>query len=106
VGLSGPKDYGAMPQPFSVSDLVLRPMLNHNDKNTITYHTKAGKIYASQAPLRGTTYLVILCPDCQVRPGHHRTLQRVAICLSALVVYSQIIRDSTSAPFYASMHEP
>jgi hypothetical protein len=69
AGLLGPKGYGAMPQPFSISDLVLRPVLNHNDKGTITHHTKAEKTDTGQASLRGATYLVILCPDCRVRPG-------------------------------------
>ncbi|MCK5124522.1 MAG: hypothetical protein KAQ82_04770, partial [Dehalococcoidia bacterium] len=49
--------------------LVLRPVLNHSDKNTIAHHTKAEKTYAGQASLRGVTYLVIPRPDCQVRLG-------------------------------------
>lgn len=65
----GPKGYGAMPQAFSIHYLVLRPVLNHIDKNTIAHHTMAEKTYAGQASLRGATYLLILRPDCQVRPG-------------------------------------
>jgi hypothetical protein len=102
----GPKGYGAMPQAFSIHYLVLRPVLNHSDKNTIAHHTKAEKTCAGQASLRDVIYLVILLQTVRHVRAPHRTLQRVTTCLSTLVVYSQTIGDSTSVLFYASMHEP
>ena len=75
----GPKGCGAMPQPSSISNAVLRPALNHGDKNTIAHHTEAEKT------------------------GAGRASPETAACPGTLVLHSQATHGSTSALFCVSM---
>ena len=79
-GIKGPKGCGAMPQPSSISNAVLRPALNHGDKNTIAHHTEAEKTGAGQASPEAAT------------------------SISTFAVHNQTGHGSTSAIFCVSMH--